>query len=160
MEAILGSNKRFPAAVRRPERVHQTWSACIPSVTSRKFVIARLYEGAGRGGAGAGASVDVPAQISSLENQRLSKSHLQCSDDRRGFIGLLGEAALELAPVSTYPLGPFLGSLATLLADQVVQGFSDGQVSMREKSGAVHFPEESPREDLITQLGNARWRRC
>jgi hypothetical protein len=37
-----------------------------------------------------------------------------------GFIALLGEATLELAPVSSYPLGPFLaalGFLATMLAD-------------------------------------------
>jgi hypothetical protein len=46
-----------------------------------------------------------------------------------GFIGLLGEATLELAPVSTYPLGPFLaalGFLATMLADYAAHALSSG----------------------------------
>lgn len=46
-----------------------------------------------------------------------------------GFIGLLGEATLELAPVSSYPLGPFLaalGFLATLLADYAAQALGSG----------------------------------
>lgn len=52
-----------------------------------------------------------------------------------GFIGLLGEATLELAPVSSYPLGPFLaalGFLATLLADYTAQALGgNSQVCMR-----------------------------
>lgn len=55
-----------------------------------------------------------------------------------GFIGLLGEATLELAPVSSYPLGPFLaalGFLATLLADYAAQALgSGGHVSVYVKS--------------------------
>ena len=59
-----------------------------------------------------------------------------------GFIGLLGEAALELAHVSSYPVGSFLaglGFLATLLADQVAQGFSAGQVIELESNNNITY---------------------
>ncbi len=49
-----------------------------------------------------------------------------------GFVGLLGEAGLELAHVSTYPLGAFLaaaGFMATLVADAAAESCGGTHVS-------------------------------